>query len=84
TKPLHSLRHIAYEYFLNLEKIPLNIITPDSIDSSSFIKEKGKNFLSQIYAHIDSALLCHKNIKKELKSIALKLDNETLLTFYTD
>lgn len=84
TKPLHSFRHIAYEHFLKLEKIPLQIITPDSIDPTPSNNSIQTALLSQIHAHIDSALLCHNNIKKELKLLASQLEKETLLTFYTD
>uniref|UniRef100_U9SQ53 Uncharacterized protein n=1 Tax=Rhizophagus irregularis (strain DAOM 181602 / DAOM 197198 / MUCL 43194) TaxID=747089 RepID=U9SQ53_RHIID len=84
TKPLHSLRHIAYEHFLKLEKNPLQIITPNSIDPTPSNNSIQTALLSQIHAHIDSALLCHNNIKKELKLLASQLEKETLLTFYTD
>ncbi|CAB4482877.1 unnamed protein product [Rhizophagus irregularis] len=67
-----------------LRKNSLQIITPNSIDPTPSNNSIQTALLSQIHAHIDSALLCHNNIKKELKLLASQLEKETLLTFYTD
>ncbi|PKY60373.1 hypothetical protein RhiirA4_484002 [Rhizophagus irregularis] len=79
TKPFHTLRHLAFEHFIKLDKSPLKIITPTTVDVS-FTSTEIKN----VFDHIDNALLCHPIIKTELKSCAKILENERLLTFYTD
>ncbi|CAG8678300.1 9870_t:CDS:2, partial [Rhizophagus irregularis] len=58
------------------------IITPTENNSS--LSSNEDSFLLSIYEHIDMALLCHVNIKKELKFLASELQKETLPTFYTD
>ncbi|GBC32282.2 ribonuclease H-like domain-containing protein [Rhizophagus irregularis DAOM 181602=DAOM 197198] len=82
TKPFHTLRHLAFDHFIKLDKSPLKIITPTTVDVSFTSMEI--TYSKNVFDHIDNALLCHPIIKTELKSCAKILENERLLTFYTD
>ncbi|CAG8741113.1 16136_t:CDS:1, partial [Rhizophagus irregularis] len=82
TKPFHTLRHIAYEHFTKIDKSPLNNPSqrPLDVTLTPYTSLPSNN----IDNHIDHALICHPDLKIELKSCAKKLELENLLTFYTD
>ncbi|PKC67085.1 hypothetical protein RhiirA1_458847 [Rhizophagus irregularis] len=82
TKPFHTLRYIAYEHFIKIDKSPLNTSSQRSLDAvfTPYPSLPSNN----IDNHIDHALICHPDLKVELKSCAKQLELENLLTFYTD
>ncbi|CAB4473563.1 unnamed protein product [Rhizophagus irregularis] len=82
TKPFHTLRHIAYEHFLKIDKSPLNTSSQRPLDVT--LTPNTSLPSNNIDNHIDHALICHPDLKIELKSCAKKLESENLLTFYTD
>ncbi|EXX59851.1 hypothetical protein RirG_185290 [Rhizophagus irregularis DAOM 197198w] len=82
TKPFHTLRHIAYEHFIKIDKSPLNTSSQRPLDVT--LTPNTSSPSNNIDNHIDHALICHPDLKIELKSCAKKLESEILLTFYTD
>ncbi|CAB4472621.1 unnamed protein product [Rhizophagus irregularis] len=82
TKPFHTLRHIAYEHFIKIDKSPL--ITSSQRPLDTILTPYPSLLSNNIDNHIDHALICHPDLKEELKFGAKQLELENLLTFYTD
>lgn len=80
TKPLFSIRHLAYEKFLLINNISLPQVTAAPIASSSDTARQLLLIKNQIF----SALLCQTHIKQLLLNIASNFIDFSHFTFYTD
>ncbi|CAB4483193.1 unnamed protein product [Rhizophagus irregularis] len=68
TKPFHTLRHIAYEHFIKIDKSPLNNSLQRPLDA--ILTPYPSLPSNNIDNHIDQALICHPDLKVDLKSCA--------------
>ncbi|CAB5179190.1 unnamed protein product [Rhizophagus irregularis] len=76
TKPFHTLRHIAFENFIKLDKSPLKTSTHYPLNAT--YASTDVFYSKSVFNHIDNALICHHTIKSELKSCAKKLQREQI------
>ncbi|CAB4485285.1 unnamed protein product [Rhizophagus irregularis] len=81
TKPLHLIRHSAYDIYL----FHHNIIIPSS-PSPKYCSQNlnHNNVLNHTNSIIDSALICDNQIKLSLSSIAVTFSQYTNFEFYSD
>ncbi|CAG8691462.1 22942_t:CDS:2 [Rhizophagus irregularis] len=68
TKPFHTLRHIAYEHFIKIDKSPLNNSLQRPLDA--ILTPYPSLPSNNIDNHIYQALICHPDLKVDLKSCA--------------
>lgn len=80
TKPVFSLRHVAYQNFLHVN----NIITPSSLDRSPLSSTNSSASLASSIDCICNSLICDSHLKQELINIATRFHTSFDFTFYTD
>ncbi|PKC51533.1 hypothetical protein RhiirA1_483544, partial [Rhizophagus irregularis] len=71
TKPFHTLRHIAYEHFIKIDKSPLNNSLQRPLDA--ILTPYPSLPSNNIDNHIDQALICHPDLKMVLSNISVRL-----------